>query len=479
MKKILYTFLLLGSLVTFIGCEESNYEELIPQQYGKILYLKNSGQNNISLYNDGVQVKYSVTIVKAGSNPAATAQVRLSTLTQEEIDNDSRYKGNNYVVLNSDCYSFRSKDLTFDSNDLYKVEDFTLDPQKIGEQMEASVDNPNSIFILPIRLSSKTDSVNYEKRDVIIKPTVKQLGITFEKNQTSIDLGVNKEEEVVTEIKVTMMSGIINKWDFTAGLSVSTDQNEVDAFNVANGTDYKAIPANAFDVPEKLIFNDGISESIGVLVVNRSKLSKGSTYLVPLQLEQSEEIDNIVSDTKKHYVILKYLFDMEKDKIDLKGKIEDPFGWTGEGSINNLTDGLGDTFWGTKYSKSTPCGNPEYGISFDMHIGKDVQSIMFKYVTRFGNANATPTVIKLFISSDNGKTWEDEPLATLTKDANRLPQDKNIEFTSSTYSSDKAFNCIRFSIMESKQGICDGQHLTDDEKFAVSTALTAISLWGM
>lgn len=475
MKKILYTFLLLGSLVTFIGCNESNYEELIPQQYGKILYLKNSGQNNISLYNDGVQVKYSVTIVKAGSNPAATAQVRLSTLTQEEIDNDSRYKGNNYVVLNSDCYSFRSKDLTFDSNDLYKVEDFTLDPQKIGEQMEASVDNPNSIFILPIRLSSKTDSVNYEKRDVIIKPTVKQLGITFENNQTSIDLGVNKEEEVVTEIKVTMMSGIINKWNFTAGLSVSTDQNEVDAFNIANGTDYKAIPANAFDVPEKLIFNDGISESIGVLVVNRSKLSKGSTYLVPLQLEQSEEIDNIVSDTKKHYVILKYLFDMEKDKIDLKGKLEDTFGITGagEGSLANLIDENPDTHWGTEYRKS--CGSPEWGQSFDIHIGKDVHSIMFKYTTR-GNSNATPTLIKLFISSDDGQTWEDEPLATLTKDANRLPQDSKIEFTSSTYSIDKTFNCIRFSIMESKQGKCDG--LNKSGNWWVSTALSEISLWG-
>lgn len=103
MKQILYSLLFLGSLATFTGCEEADYQELIPQEYNKILYLKNSGQNDLVLFNDGQQVKYSITVVKSGSDPSATAQVRLSTLSQTEIDNESRYKGNNYVVLNSDC----------------------------------------------------------------------------------------------------------------------------------------------------------------------------------------------------------------------------------------------------------------------------------------------------------------------------------------------------------------------------------------
>lgn len=479
MKKILYTFLLLGSLVTFIGCEESSYEELIPQQYSKILYLKNSGQNNIDLYNDGNPVKYSVTVIKTGSTPSATAQVRLSTLSQMEIDNDSRYKGNNYVVLNSDCYTFRNKDITFNADDLYKIENFTLDPLKITEQMEAAENSSSSIFILPLRLSSKTDSINFEQRDIILKPQVKQLGITFEKPQTLVDLGVNREEEIVTELKISMMSGIINKWNFTAGLEVSTSQAEIDAYNSINNTDYKPLPIGSYDQPENIIFESGYSESIGVLVVSRAKLTKGSTYLVPMQLKQSEDIETITSDSKKHYVILKYMFDMVNDKIDLKGKLQDPFGWTGEGSLSNLTDGLDTNFWGTKYSLSTPCGSPEYGQSFDMHIGKDVQAIMFKYITRHNNSNATPTVIKLFISVDDGNTWESEPLATLTKDADRLPQDAKTEYTSPTFTSDKKFNCIRFSIMESKLGICDGQHTTSDGKFSVSSALTEISLWGM
>ena len=47
MKQILYSLLFLGSLATFTGCEEADYQELIPQEYNKILYLKNSGQNDL------------------------------------------------------------------------------------------------------------------------------------------------------------------------------------------------------------------------------------------------------------------------------------------------------------------------------------------------------------------------------------------------------------------------------------------------
>ena len=61
-----------------------------------------------------------------------------------------------------------------------------------------------------------------------------------------IDLGVNKEEEIIAEIKVSMTSGVINQWNFTAGITPSTDQTEIDAYNTAQGTDYKAVPEERF-----------------------------------------------------------------------------------------------------------------------------------------------------------------------------------------------------------------------------------------
>ncbi|MBS6565366.1 MAG: DUF1735 domain-containing protein, partial [Clostridiales bacterium] len=136
-----------------------------------------------------------------------------------------------------------------------------------------------------------------------------------------------------------------------AGITASTDQTEIDAYNTAQGTDYKAVPEGAFYQLEDLIFSSGISESVGVLVVDRSKLTKGATYLIPLQLEQSEDLETITSDTKKHYVILKYMFDMVDDKIDLTDKITDPLS-CGANSLSFLYDDDTSTAYETKYQSA-------------------------------------------------------------------------------------------------------------------------------
>ncbi|MDE6988367.1 MAG: hypothetical protein K2P55_16020, partial [Bacteroides acidifaciens] len=101
MKKLIYSFLFLGAITALGGCKEDSYEDLIPEQYDKILYLKTYGQQTIELFDDGSQVDYSLTVVKTGSNPAATAQAQVKIMSQAEVDKDTRYQGNNYKVLSS------------------------------------------------------------------------------------------------------------------------------------------------------------------------------------------------------------------------------------------------------------------------------------------------------------------------------------------------------------------------------------------
>ena len=127
-----------------------------------------------------------------------------------------------------------------------------------------------------------------------------------------------------------------------------------------------------------MIFSSGISESVGVLVVDRSKLTKGATYLIPLQLEQSEDLETITSDTKKHYVILKYMFDMVDDKIDLTDKITDPLS-CGANSLSFLYDDDTSTAYETKYQSAS--GNAQYGQPIDINLGKEMRAIMFEYLS--------------------------------------------------------------------------------------------------
>ena len=109
MKKLTYSFLFLGTIIALGGCKEDSYEDLIPEQYDKILYLKNYGQQTLELFDDGSPVDYSLTVVKTGSNPAATAQAQVKIMSQTEIDKDARYQGNNYKVISSDCYTYKTE----------------------------------------------------------------------------------------------------------------------------------------------------------------------------------------------------------------------------------------------------------------------------------------------------------------------------------------------------------------------------------
>ena len=90
MKKIVYILFLFGLLFVNSSCEETDYQKLFPTEVHKILYLKNSGFEDVTIYRDGTVTEYPVTIVKAGSELATTANVQLRVLTQKELDEDTR-----------------------------------------------------------------------------------------------------------------------------------------------------------------------------------------------------------------------------------------------------------------------------------------------------------------------------------------------------------------------------------------------------
>ena len=234
---------------------------------------------------------------------------------------------------------------------------------------------------------------------------------------------------------------------------------------------YKAVPEGAFYQLEDLIFSSGISESVGVLVVDRSKLTKGATYLIPLQLEQSEDLETITSDTKKHYVILKYMFDMVDDKIDLTDKITDPLS-CGANSLSFLYDDDTSTAYETKYQSAS--GNAQYGQPIDINLGKEMRAIMFEYITKGWN-NSGPKVIKLFTSND-GTNWNEfveinEGLPTSSEGGKT--------YTSKVFTSPNPFSYLRLTVMESYLGNCIGEFQPGSTSWYACWGMAELKLWGM
>ena len=65
--KIRNTLLLAGSLLLLGACDESKYDldSLVPEQYHKILYVNNSGKQEVTLYDTGESYAYTFSIFKS------------------------------------------------------------------------------------------------------------------------------------------------------------------------------------------------------------------------------------------------------------------------------------------------------------------------------------------------------------------------------------------------------------------------------
>lgn len=472
MKKLIYSFLLLGAITALGGCKEDSYEDLIPEQYEKVLYLKTYGQQTLELFDDGTQTDYSLTVVKTGSNPKASAQAQVKIMSQAEIDKDVRYQGNNYKVLSSACYTFKSELLELTSDDAYKQIRMKLSPAAILEEIDGTKDeNPNYVYVIPFRLSSPNDQVNKEKMDLILKVNATKLSIYFKKGSQTIDLNNVTGDEWAFEAGIAMVSGVQNTWNFTAQIEVDRSEEALNEYNTDNGTSYLMIPEEAIVFTNEGVFEAGNNEAAATIRIKRAGLVKGYTYLIPLKLKPITEIEAISVNEKLHYIILEYPLDPVADKIELTEEMfSDPFD-CGGGDGTTFAD-LINTEDLTKYYHTrwgyTDVGNAEWGQPFDITFGSPLKSIQFKYRTRHNNNNCVPKLIKLYAGNDIA----DLKLLDTIGDNETLPTGTGETYTSKVIMSTEEFTILRFSVMESAQGTTIGAG--EDHTWAMGQ----LEIWG-
>ena len=70
------------------ACSESKYDidQLVPEEYHKILYVNNSGKQEVTLYDTDADNLYTLSVIKSGSDPSLTAAANILVLTQAELD---------------------------------------------------------------------------------------------------------------------------------------------------------------------------------------------------------------------------------------------------------------------------------------------------------------------------------------------------------------------------------------------------------
>lgn len=405
MKNIIYLLLLTGILLSLGACEGSEYEleNTIPTKCHKILYLKNSGKQQITLFNTGQINHYSFSIIKAGSNPDLEANVDISLLTQEEVDNHySNLDGVNYKIISENGYSLNAPHLDFSTVDRSKKITVSLDAQKISEDMES---DPSATWVLPLQISSKTDSVNANMKELFLQLEVRNASVGFKEVGTGVKEIEYGRIESSINYNATFKLDIANQWNLVCGFEAAS-QSYVDEYNTANKTSYKLLPEGSYSFAEILELPASISEAVlritidGNQLKELSKENRSGEYILPVRIKSVNMFE--VSTTNNVYAVtIRITPKLDRSEWTITASSEELNGSNsgkGEGPAKYMLDGNSNTYWENQW-KSEPAPVPT--LPYTLIIDTKKEHTFFKFFMQQRRTNIGTKGGTFYISPDN------------------------------------------------------------------------------
>ena len=416
-RKILYS-ILLGSLL-LLGTSCLNYDDLIPENYNKILLLKETGVKDITLYNTGEDGNYEFTILKAGNNPMATAQAEVKVLSEAELALHSQSVGADYKLLPSSVYELKDGVLSFAESQQYLHRNIVLKTSLIDELL---LSDPSSNYVLPVRLISTNDSVNTEKDLVILRPRVVTPVVAYHVNSATLNVsGESSTYQLYLELP------FVSLWDFE--VSVVVDPDAVPA-------GYSLVPSNLFTIENegKVQFKTGsrLSEPLNVKVDNSNLF--GASFVIPFKVTSTSMAGfDFPSD---HFLLNTAFNKIQITEEMLSTNAQESY----EGPIANLIDNNPASFFHTAWSYAI--ADAHY---FQVKLPTAISRVQFTYQNRI-NANGKPQDFKILVS-DNGTNWTE-----LTRIDTGLPTDPGSTYTSSVLNAAQPFSYFRFEVHRTNSG---------------------------
>ena len=449
-----YLFSLLGGcLLMLFSCDngESDYQNLFPEEYHKILYIKDSGSVDLELpqLSSTPTYDYSFVVCKAGSNPALEANAYIEVMSQKELDEKySIPEAVNYKVLPKKTYTLENSELLFASEELHKYCNVSLVPSVIKELMEEG--NPTHLWVLPLKLVSDSDSINSDKNILFLKITaVNTPTVRFSEKSKKINLENNLSLSVNVSAEIANVSN--NQWDFSCEIAYASDATSLlDEYNRNNPSSKcvlmpsqnVTLSLNSFD------FEQGYSKAVTDLVldIQSDGLVSGTNYFVPIRLVTCTEEGFVLDDP--YFLIVTNPFG-NSAKITLNsGQLSSPHSeQNNEGKLESLVDNNKETFWHAWYSKYVVS---EIGYYFDIALTAPITDFSIGYTTRSGDYHEDPITIYLYgsnVGGDNLSNWT--LITTLNNTTDALPTTASTDYKSGVFSAATSFSYLRFACPES------------------------------
>lgn len=381
MKKIYIGSTLLALMLSGQSCSE-NYD-IYPEEYAKVVMIKDAGENPLSVYSTDDKVGYKFVVMKGGhTEEAATATLR--AMTSEEFTTYQAESGKPYAMLPADCYSFSadgqttSAEIKFAPNETYKEVEVFINADALGTFME-TFDGSLYSPVVPVVLESSDASVNSYGSESFILPTYSEPTLSF---ASQIIAGSRSGE-----ITATVTLPIQNSWDIS--FEVEVDPTVVSQCNMLNGTQYEAVDASALTGNTSFTMPNGSSSVDIKLNVDFSKFTALNSVL-PLRIT-GISVDGIESNVTTGWIVVT----MPRIPITaamLSTNAQEP----SEGPIANLLDGNVETFFHSLWSSTI---NEKHYIQ--VTLPETYSKVWIRYCNRHNNANNSLLYFYLYTGTSN------------------------------------------------------------------------------
>ena len=287
MKKtfniLLATFLI---AVWVVSCKnEDGIQDIVPEEYHKMLYVKENGTQNVTLYNVGENVSYTFTVCKGGSDQSLTAKAKVDVIdpaTDAECQDQAAQENVQYKGIPADAYTLSNTDLEYSSEETWKQVTVTVDPQKVQNAIdELSVNSGDLpvVWMLPLEVTSETDSVSSERNRYIIEiddVLTPQIGFTKTSEQYFVIEGFDDNRTATVDFALNME---YEKWgEFTCEFEVINDYTPVDGETL--------LPEDSYTFSPSVTFNAQTSvKSSFTVTINDDANLESKDYVLPIRMK--------------------------------------------------------------------------------------------------------------------------------------------------------------------------------------------------
>lgn len=421
----------IGLLFLFNSCE-SNKDEFL-SDFSTILYFVDSGEVPLTLYKTGEDGDYQLSIYKAGSKSKASASATVKVMGADELAAYNLEKGTKYTLLPQEYYQISSSlNLNFTSSAMNQSVDVTFKTNMI-DQLPVIAGQ----YVLPLELSSSTDSVNTAKRRAFVVPKVLIPSVYFSK--TGYQHAIITEGGIeVTTFQLAIAMPMKNQWSFDC--EVSIEPAVLESYNQANGTNYEMLPSESYALNKTVAFLPGENAKTIEVSIDRKNLTYGD-YILPMKLN-SCSMDAFEIDQSRNVCLLRVTYMPPKivltaDMLSTNAQEQS------EGPISNLVDNDKNTMFHTSWSEEI---YDKWGHYIDVKLNEPITKVILSYWTRQENGNGAPTNIVVYISED-GISYS--KIGTISEG---LPKTGNTEYISPLFQSPRSFKYLRVAVTESVAG---------------------------